>query len=225
MRVKAREMTIRRRWASVLVLALLVAGTGMTADGCPGTTPMIPDTPDIPNGGPEVLAGDHTLGEADAPVTVVEYSDLQCPFCGQFDRLQFPGIKTDFIDTGKVRFVYRHFPLDSIHPDARGAAEASECAAQQDMFFEFITAVFDDQSALSAADLRQVADDLGLDLDAYDTCVAAAATPILVNEDVNSGNALGVASTPTFFVNAETANLNNVRETIERELDRLGVED
>jgi len=222
MRNTARKMTIRRRWASVLVLALLVAGTGMTADGCPGTTPTIPGTPDIPNGGPEVLAGDHTLGEADAPVTVVEYSDLQCPFCGQFDRLQFPGIKTDFIDTGKVRFVYRHFP---VNPDARGAAEASECAAQQDMFFEFIGAVFDDQSALSAADLRQVADDLGLDLDAYDTCVAAAATALLVTEDENSGNALGVLATPTFFVNGEVANLNNVRETIERELDRLGIED
>ncbi len=222
---KARTMTNSRRWASVLVLALLVAGTGMSTDGCPSMTPMVPTTPDVPNGGPAVLDGDHTLGEADAPVTVVEYSDLECPFCGSFHRLQFDGIKTDFIDTGKVRLVYRHFPLDSVHPNARGAAEASECAAQQDMFFEYIEAVFDDQSALSAADLRQVADDLGMDLDAYDTCVAAAATEILVNEDVNSGTALGVASTPTFFVNGEVANLNNVRDTIESELVRLGVDD
>jgi len=225
MSTKARTMTDSRRWASVLVLALLVAGTGMSTDGCPGTTPMVPTTPDVPNGGPAVLDGDHTLGEADAPVMVVEYSDLECPFCGSFHRLQFDGIKTDFIDTGKVRLVYRHFPLDSVHPNARGAAEASECAAQQDMFFEYIEAVFDDQSALSAADLRQVADDLGMDLDAYDTCVAAAATEILVNEDVNSGTALGVASTPTFFVNGEVANLNNVRDTIESELVRLGVDD
>ncbi len=222
---KARKMMTGRRWASILVLALLVAGTGMNTDGCPSTTPTVPTTPDIPNGGPEVLDGDHVLGEADAPVTVVEYSDLECGFCGSFHRMQFPGIKTDFIDTGKVRFVYRHFPLDSIHPNARGAAEASECAAQQDMFFEFIDAVFADQSALSAADLRQVADDLGLDLDAYDTCVAAAATEILVNQDVNSGNASNVASTPTFFVNGEVANLNDVRETIENELVRLGVDD
>jgi len=64
-----------------------------------------------------------------------------------------------------------------------------------------------------------------MDLDAYDTCVAAAATEILVNEDVNSGTALGVASTPTFFVNGEVANLNNVRDTIESELVRLGVDD
>lgn len=223
---RKRLLGLHHRLGTVLLLSLLVVSTGMTADGCPGTSgPMMPDMPDIPDGGPEILAGDHVLGESDAPVTVVEYSDLECPFCGAFDRTQFPGIKTDFIDTGKVRFVYRHFPLDAVHPDARGAAEASECAAQQDMFFEFIDMVFDDQSDLSAAALRTIASDLALDLDAYDACVASAATPNLVNEDVNSGTALGVSGTPTFFVNGEVADLNSIRETIERELDRLGVDD
>lgn len=207
------------------VAAIFMLG-GMDSASCPSTS--------VPIGGncgtavsnpPQVLAADHILGEADAPVVVFEYSDLQCPFCGSFDRNQFPTLQSDYIDTGKVRFVFRHFPLTNLHADAQRAAEASECAADQDMFFEYIKAVFSDatrQQNLSAAVLREIADEVGLDLTAYDACIAAAAKGPRVEQDVNSGTALGVPGTPTFYVNGIQTNSNTLKDVIDCEITKAG---
>lgn len=214
----------RFRNASLLVAALFFT-TGMDGTACPTTNvPNVPGGPNTP-GGPQVISSDHVLGDNAAPVTVIEYSDLQCPFCGAFDRTQFPMLQSMYIDTGKVRYVYRHFPLDSVHPNARAAAEASECAADQDLFFEFIHAVFADQSDLSADGLRDLAETAGLNLTQYDACIAADGKEARVNQDVASGTALGVSGTPTFYVNGVAANSNTVFDEIDRQLDALGVDD
>lgn len=203
--------------------ALVMVGTGSS---CPTTTIPIGGNCGTPvNNPPQVISSDHVLGESNAPVTVVEYSDLQCPFCGSFDRNQFPTIKSDYIDTGKVRFVYRHFPLSNLHPDAQRAAEASECAADQGMFFEFIEEVFSDatrQQNLSAAVLRDIADTVGLDLTAYDACIAADNKGTRVDQDVNSGTALGVPGTPTFFVNGIQASAATLTGVIDCEITKAG---
>ena len=91
-----------------------------------------------------VLATDHILGSAQAPVTIVEYSDFQCPFCRSFFDGAYPELKKEYIDTSKVRLVYRHFPL-SFHPLAQKSAEASECAGEQGKFWEMHDAIFYEQ--------------------------------------------------------------------------------
>ena len=209
-----------------LIAAAFMLG-GMDSTSCPTTTtPPLGGNCGTPvSNPPQVIAADHVLGDATAPVLVFEYSDLQCPFCGAFDRNQFPMLMTDYIDTGKVRYVYRHFPLTNIHPDADRASEASECASDQDMFFEFVKEVFSDatrQQSMSAAVLRTIADEAGLDLTAYDACIAAAAKGPRVDQDVNSGTALGVTGTPTFFVNGIRANTTTLFDIIDCEVTKAG---
>jgi protein-disulfide isomerase len=133
-------------------------------------------------------------------------------------------LQTNYIDMGKVRYVYRHFPLDQ-HMDAQAAAEASECAADQDKFFEFVHEVFSDasrQSDMPADVLRDIAEEAGLDLTMYDACIAADAKAARVNQDVTSGTALGVSGTPTFYVNGIVANTATLFDIIDCELARLG---
>ncbi len=216
----------RNRHGTLRIVAAIALFGAMSGATCPGTGPVTPGTCgnrlDSP---PSMIASDHVLGDAAAPVTVFEYSDLQCPFCGSFDRNQFPKLQSDYIDMGLVRYVYRHFPLENPHPDARAAAEASECAADQDLFFEFIHAVFSDatrQQDMSADVLREIADEAGLDLTLYDACITADGKGPRVDQDVNSGNALGVGGTPTFFVNGISANSQTLFDVIECELARLG---
>ncbi|MCA9256420.1 MAG: DsbA family protein [Phycisphaerales bacterium] len=219
-------MGSRRIGAILSLMAAVFMLGGMDSASCPTTTTPVGGNCGTPvSNPPSVIASDHVLGESSATVLVVEYSDLQCPFCGSFDRNQFPTLKSDYIDTGKVRFVYRHFPLTSIHADAERAALASECAADQDMFFEYIGEVFSDatrQQNLSAAVLREIADEVGLDLTAYDACIAADAKGPRVDQDVNSGNALGVSGTPSFFVNGILTNASGLFDVIDCELAKNG---
>lgn len=216
----------RRIGTGLTIIASVFMLGGMSSTSCPSTTIPIGGNCGTPvNNPPQEISSDHTLGDANAPVLVFEYSDLQCPFCGSFDRNMFPTLKSDYIDTGKVRFVFRHFPLTNLHADAQRAAEASECAADQSMFFEYIEAVFSDatrQSDLSATVLRDIADEVGLDLTAYDTCIAADAKGPRVEQDVNSGTALGVPGTPTFFVNGIQASTLTLFDLIDCEVTKAG---
>lgn len=182
------------------VFALIFAAGGMDGASC---------TPD-PNGGggggggsaPQIVPTDHILGDANAPVTVVEYADFECPFCGRFARETFPAIKQQYIDTGKVRWVFRHFPLRSIHPNAEGAARATECADDQGQFWAYHDEVYENQSAgLQSAKLKEYATNVGLNRSLFDPCADGDSKAVRVQTDVNSGTALGVSSTPTFYVN------------------------
>src|SRR3989344_3697065 len=156
----------------------------------------------------EVSADDDpVLGAANAPVTIIEFSDFQCPYCRQFWRDTLPQIKANYIDKGLVKLVYRDFPLSNIHPSAQAAAEAGECAQSQGKFWEFHDAVFaaqDEQSAgtvaFTADDVKSWGAEVGL-VAAFNECVDSGSNRAEVLKDFQDGAKAGVGGTPTFFVN------------------------
>jgi len=142
-------------------------------------------------------AGNPSTGGKDAPVTIVEFSDFQCPFC----RAAETAVKTVKDKYGdKIRIVYLDFPL-GMHAHAMDAARAGRCAGEQGKFWELHDAMFADQSKLAPADLKADAKRLGLDTKAFDTCFDANKYDASIHKDMSQGQALGVTATPTFFVN------------------------
>jgi protein-disulfide isomerase len=140
-----------------------------------------------------------SLGPADAPITIVEFSDFQCPFCGRFYQDTYQPLLDAY--PGKIRFVYRHLPLTSIHPNAMPAAEASMCANEQGKFWEFHNAMFADQTSLGPDFYVQIAQNLGLDMTAFQDCLANDKYSAEIQKDSDFALNLGVNSTPTFFIN------------------------
>jgi protein-disulfide isomerase len=140
-------------------------------------------------------------GAADAPVTVVEFSDFECPFCKQAQ----PTLK-QLLERypGKVRLAYRDFPLDSIHPQARRAAEAARCAQDQGKFWEYHDVLFTQSPQLALEDLQRYAGQAGLDATKFDSCLAAGVHKAAVQRDLDEGNRLGITGTPAFFINGRT---------------------
>ena len=110
----------------------------------------------------ELAEDDHVKGDRNASGTIIEYSEFQCPFCAEFFRTAYADVLATLVDTGLARYVFRHFPLRDIHPNAQAAAEASECAADQGMFFEYHDLLFANQDRLETEDLQRYADELGL---------------------------------------------------------------
>jgi len=137
-------------------------------------------------------------GDTDARVAIIEFSDFECPFCGRHARDTYPRLVADYVDTGKVQYVFRHYPLD-IHPLAFKAAEAVECAARQGMFWEMHDLLFEAGGALAEPDLLGYAASLGLQQENFETCFESGAMAARVQEDRRHGEALGVSATPTFF--------------------------
>jgi protein-disulfide isomerase len=148
---------------------------------------------------------DPIIGSPDAPVTIIEFSDFQCPFCAAFFSETLPTIKTDYIDTEKVRMVYRDFPLSNIHPHAEEAAEAANCASEQGKFWEYHDLLFQNQqiwaSGNTTVELRGYASNLGLDETAFDQCLSSGRYADEVSKDLMDGQTAGVTGTPTFFIN------------------------
>jgi protein-disulfide isomerase len=145
-----------------------------------------------------VSANDHAQGPADAPVTLVEYGDYECPYCG----LAYPIVKRVQARLGgKLRFVFRNFPLAEAHPHATAAAELAEAAAQQGKFWEMHDALYEHQRALSPPDLERLARKVGLDLDALEAVLRGGSAHQRVKADFMSGVRSGVNGTPTFFIN------------------------
>lgn len=142
------------------------------------------------------------MGDPDAPVVVVEYSDFQCPYCYRSYTELLPQLKENYIDEGLVYFVYRHYPLSSIHPYAQNDGEATECARDQGAFWEMHDAIFDGQ-AFTDDDLKGYAADLGLDTNEFDECLDSDKYEEKVKNDLAEGIAAGVSATPTFFINGE----------------------
>ena len=138
------------------------------------------------------------FGPEDAPITIVEFSDFQCPFCKQWHQTVYEPLLAAY--PGKIRLVYRNLPLTSIHPDAQGAAEAAMCANEQNQFWEYHDKLFAGD-ALGADIYSQYASDLGLNMDKFETCVQQGKYRQAVQEDSDFALNLGINSTPTFFVN------------------------
>jgi Na+/H+ antiporter NhaA len=140
---------------------------------------------------------DHIRGPAGAPVTLVEYGDFQCPYCGQAE----PIVRELLHDFGDVRYVWRHLPLSDVHPRAQLAAEAAEAAAAQGAFWEMHDLLLGHQDALGPQDLAGYAEQLGLDVERFARDVRQRAGAARVADDVDSADLSGVSGTPTFFVN------------------------
>jgi Na+/H+ antiporter NhaA len=140
---------------------------------------------------------DHVRGPQDAPVTVVEYGDFQCPYCGQAE----PVVRELLAGRGDVRYVWRHLPLSDVHPQAQLAAQAAEAAAGQGAFWEMHDLLLAHQDALRPGDLVRYAGELGLDVERFRDDLRRHAGAARVAEDVDSADLSGVSGTPTFFVN------------------------
>jgi len=157
------------------------------------------------------LDDDPVKGNPDAPITIVEFSDFQCPFCAKFHSTTLPQLEANYIDSGKVKFVYRDFPIQSIHPNAVPAALASECADEQGMFWEYHDVVFKNQkkwqglSGNAMVDtFEQYALELGLNTSDFNTCFESGKYVDEVTKDLQDGASYGITGTPGFFVgNAE----------------------
>jgi Na+/H+ antiporter NhaA len=140
---------------------------------------------------------DHVRGPHDAPVTLVEYGDLECPYCGQAEQV----IRELLADYGDLRYVWRHLPLTDVHPHAQLAAEATEAAAAQGKFWEMHDQLLDHQGALTAGDLMRYAGEIGLDTEQFTRDMRNHTGAARIAEDVDSADLSGVSGTPTFFIN------------------------
>lgn len=160
----------------------------------------------------EVDAGDaYAVGADDAPVEIIEYTDYQCPFCARHHSQTLPSILSEYVDAGLVRYVFKDFPLTSIHSEAIPAAEAARCAGDQDRFLDMHNLLFERQQAWSgAADTDTLftgyAVELGLDEATFTACLDSDSKLDLIQADLDEGLSLGVRGTPAFFINGRFVN-------------------
>ena len=148
------------------------------------------------------LDGSYVFGDEDAPVTLYEFSDYQCPFCARFYSGALPEIKKNYIDTGKVKLVFKDFPLD-FHPEATPAALAARCAGEQGKYFEFHDKLFENQQSLGSASYKQWARELGLEGDSFDDCLDTQKYLADVRKNLVEGQNAGIRGTPGFLVNGQ----------------------
>jgi protein-disulfide isomerase len=159
----------------------------------------------------DVGPDDHVRGPATAPLTLVEYGDFECPYCGA----AYPIVReVERILGDEVRTVFRYFPLTRIHPHALQAAEAAEAAAAQGRFWEMHDLLFENQKRLRTKDLLRYAGELGLDVERFEAELEAHVHEQRVRNDVRSGIRSGVNGTPTFFVNGVRHNGSYDVETL-----------
>lgn len=139
------------------------------------------------------------LGDEAARIAIVEFSDFECPYCANFHTQTFSRLRSDYVDQGKIRYAVRHLPLD-FHKNAKSAAIAASCAAQQDMFWEMQGELFTNQKQLGPDLYTGIADRLGLDAAAFEKCLGSEEALARVNSDLGYAASIGVTGTPTFFV-------------------------
>ncbi|MBI2672220.1 DsbA family protein [Candidatus Woesearchaeota archaeon] len=209
--VKIKKSTLWKGAAFVFgilfIVSIFTGGFRFGSKGIDGNAVVQPPA-QVGDNAPSVVSSvglddDPVIGDKNAPVTIVEFSDFQCPFCGRFFSQTLPSIEENYINPGKVKFVYRDFPLNSIHPFAQKAAEASECADDQGKFKEMHDKIFSNQVSLSLDNLKIWAKDIGLDTNKFNDCLDSGKQASEVGNDEKDGLALGVQGTPAFFVGNE----------------------
>jgi len=155
--------------------------------------------PSRPTTGKVSIKGKHAMGAADAPVTVVEFADYQCPFCLRFTKTTFPLLKKKYIDTGKVRWVALNLPLP-FHKDARKAAQAAHCAGEQDKFWEMRELLFRNPQKLNTENLPAHAETLSLDMQAFNSCLQSNRHLAAIDQDAKDAKAVRLTGTPSFII-------------------------
>jgi len=147
----------------------------------------------------------YMLGDSAAPVVITEYADFQCPACQTFDVVQFPDVRRQLIDTGKLRWRYRDFPLDNVHPFARVVAHAAACVNDQGRYWEFHSMLYQGQGTWSRQSdpsdtFRGYVKQVGADVSAYDACMKSAKYAGRIQASYDEGIRAGVSSTPSFVI-------------------------
>lgn len=187
-------------------------------------------TPPVPNEALETKGGAR-IGLPSATRAMVIFSDFECPFCERFTKLAWPTIRSRYVDSGKLMVLFRHFPLEKIHPDALRAGQYAECANRQGKFWPMHDLLFSNPRSLGEPNLLGFVNDLHLDSEVFAHCLDDPAVARAMSEDQEMGSRLGVKGTPTFFfglVHADgkvqaTSRLDGFAglEKIQVELDRL----
>lgn len=157
--------------------------------------PAAPQIIDVPT------SGFPSEGAADAPIVIVEFSDFQCPFCTRWHNETYPLLLKEYPD--QIKLVYRNFPLTSLHANAYSAAEAAMCAGNQDRYWDYHEALFAAHYGLGKDALLQYAEDLGLEMGPFTTCVEEREYQDFVRADMEYAASIGVQSTPTFYLNGQ----------------------
>jgi len=192
--------------ACILVAALLISGS-LLYSGKSFSFANLFKSKSTTNKAATLIDDDLVLGNSKAKVTIVDFSDYQCPFCRKFWIDTFPQLKKDYIDTGKVKFVYRDYTL-SFHPAAIPSAIATECAREQDKFWELADLIYKEQEkkgtatiSYTVADIKKWAGTLGMDMTKFNTCLDSEKYKAEVAKDTADGIKESVSGTPTFFIN------------------------
>lgn len=146
------------------------------------------------------LGGIMPMGKKDAPVTLIEFTDYQCPYCNRHALQTLPLLIKDYIDTGKARYTIRDFPLEQIHPNAVKAAEAARCAGDENKYWEMHGKLFVNQKQLQPEKLLEYAKAIGLNEDDFKACLDKGKYTVAVKKDIEEGNKLGVRGTPTVML-------------------------
>ncbi len=213
---------------AIAAIAVLIPLASKARNGSTGTTTgtVTNDTnataptaqPSQPVSLKPVGTTDHVQGPSNAAITIVEYSDMQCPYCGNFHPTLLR-LMSEY--PTQLRWVYRHFPLTTLHPQAQPAAEASECAAAQNKFWEFADKLFANQQSLSATYYPEVAKGLGLNMTKFNDCLTKGDGRAKIAADVADATSIGVNGTPTSFLNGTEIAGAQPYETIKAQIDAI----
>ena len=160
------------------------------------------------------IADSPFLGKEDAQLTLIEFTDYQCPFCKRHVTRTMPEIMKEYVDTGKVKYVLREFPLKSIHPNAAKLSQAALCAGDQGKYWEMHDLFFKGKSKPNPKDLSAEVGELGLDAALFNTCLESNKHAKKVSADISDGAKLGVRGTPSFFLGETKSGSNTVKATV-----------
>lgn len=222
--VEGEMMKYGKIFGVLVVVALALAGCTAPADAVAvEETSETAQPAQVPENDPyaDMMDDDYVKGDMDAPVTIVEFSDFECPFCERYYSDTYKQIDEQYIKTGKVRYVFRDYPL-SFHPNAQKAAEAAQCAGDQGKFWEMHDMIFENQHAMGVSNLKSYAEGMGLDSQQFDQCLDSGKYAQEVLDDQQDGARLGVSGTPSFFINGKNIvgaqPFETFKEAIEAEL-------
>lgn len=190
---------------AIIVAGILIAGAILLRGSKPATTnePIVDDIKNTPSEVGPISSNDHIIGNVNAKIVIVEYSDLECPFCKVFHETMHKVIENSNAD---VAWVYRHYPIPQLHPKAFHEAEASECAWEQggnDAFWKYTDRVFEitpSNNGLEVAELPKIAEYIGLDVNLFNTCLESGKFKDKIEASISDGNKAGVNGTPSSFI-------------------------
>jgi len=198
--------------AILLVISIFTGGFGIKS-GSPGTIEAQPGeaaqpaqprqaAPTVATDMKTLIDDDTVKGDKNAKVTIVEWSDFECSFCTRFYKQTLPSIDKEYIKTGKVKFIFRDYPL-SFHKNAQKASEAAECAGEQGKYYEMHDKLFEDGVKGGVDSFKQFAKDLGLDTSKFNDCLDSGKMEAETKKDMADGSAAGITGTPGFIINGK----------------------